>query len=39
VKTKEQLIKMLEDQEGGVMIAGVYPDSNRKYYYAFGMEE
>ena len=39
VKSKEQLIKMLEDQEGGVMIAGVYPDSNRKYYYAFGMEE
>ncbi len=39
VKTKEQLIKMLEEQEGGVMIAGVYPDSSRKYYYAFGMEE
>jgi S1-C subfamily serine protease len=39
VKSKEQLIKMLEGQEGGVMIAGVYPDSNRKYYYAFGMEE
>jgi hypothetical protein len=30
---------MLEDQEGGVMIAGVYPGSNRKYYYAFGMAE
>lgn len=39
VKTKEQLIKMLEDQEGGVMIAGVYPNSNRKFYYAFGMDE
>ncbi len=39
VKTREQLIKMLEDQRGGVMIAGIYPGSARKYYYAFGMDE
>ncbi len=37
VTNKEDLIKILEQQEGGVMLEGVYPGSSRKYYYAFGM--
>jgi S1-C subfamily serine protease len=37
VKSAEQLVKILENQEGGVMIEGVYPGSTQKYYYAFGM--
>ncbi len=38
VKSSEQLTKMLESHKE-VTIEGVYPNSSRKYYYAFGMEE
>ncbi|NND32743.1 MAG: Do family serine endopeptidase [Saprospiraceae bacterium] len=37
VKTAEQLLKILENQEGGVMIEGIYPGSSQKHYYAFGL--
>ena len=38
VRSAEQLLKILENQEGGVMIEGVYPGSSQRHYYAFGME-
>ena len=38
VKTVEQLQGALESlQEGGVMLQGRYPDSEKAYYYAFGL--
>lgn len=37
VKTTEQMIEVLESQEGGVMIEGVYPGDPTIYYYAFGI--
>lgn len=37
VKTAEQLQKILENEEGGVMIEGKYPGSDKTYYYAFGL--
>ncbi len=37
VSSVEQLQKILENEEGGVLIEGVYPGSSKTYYYAFGM--
>ncbi|MBK8500776.1 MAG: Do family serine endopeptidase [Saprospiraceae bacterium] len=37
VTSAEQLQKILESEQGGVMIEGVYPGSKKTYYYAFGM--
>jgi len=37
VKTVDDLVKQLENHQGGVMIAGVYEDIPGRYYYAFGM--
>lgn len=37
VKSAEQLQKILENEEGGVMIEGKYPGSDKTYYYAFGL--
>jgi S1-C subfamily serine protease len=37
VSSAEQLQKILENEQGGVMIEGVYPGSKKTYYYAFGM--
>ena len=37
VKSVKELIKVLESQEGGVMIEGVYPGDRTVYYYAFGI--
>lgn len=37
VRTVEELVKALEDTDGGVMLEGVYPGDSQKYYYAFGM--
>jgi Do/DeqQ family serine protease len=37
VTSAEQLQKILENEQGGVMIEGVYPGSKKTYYYAFGM--
>lgn len=42
VDTEEELMEVLQKAESdkrGVMIEGVYPDSQRKYYYAFGFDE
>jgi S1-C subfamily serine protease len=37
VKSVKELIELLESQEGGVMIEGVYPGDPTVYYYAFGI--
>jgi Do/DeqQ family serine protease len=37
VKSVKELVKVLELQEGGVMIEGVYPGDATVYYYAFGI--
>lgn len=37
VKDKDHFLKLLEDQEGGVMLEGKYPGKDEEYYYAFGM--
>ena len=37
VKTIEDFIKLLEDKEGGIMIAGIYEEIPGRYYYAFGL--
>ncbi|MEM7512243.1 MAG: Do family serine endopeptidase [Bacteroidota bacterium] len=33
------ILKEAEEDKRGVMLEGVYPDSERKYYYAFGFDE
>ncbi|OEJ98572.1 serine protease [Flavivirga aquatica] len=37
VKDIEDVMKAIEDKEGGVMLEGVYEDMPGKYYYAFGL--
>lgn len=37
VKSVKDLEKILSQEQGGVMLEGVYPDSAQKYYYAFGL--
>jgi Do/DeqQ family serine protease len=37
IKSKKDLIKMLESKKGGVMLQGVYKDIPGEYYYAFGL--
>ncbi|MDF1695137.1 MAG: Do family serine endopeptidase [Saprospiraceae bacterium] len=37
VKSKEELIKILESKKGGVMLEGIYKDIPGEYYYAFGL--
>jgi len=37
VRSKEELIKKLENKKGGVMLEGVYEDLPGDYYYAFGL--
>ncbi len=37
VRSKEELIDMLEGKKGGVMFEGVYEDLPGVYYYAFGL--
>ena len=38
VTTVEQLKSLIDEQrEGGVMLQGRYPDSDKVYYYAFGL--
>jgi len=36
VKNKEDLIKKLENKEGGILIEGIYPNG-KKAYYGFGL--
>lgn len=38
VTTKEDLIKKLENIEGGILLEGKYPGKNRTEYYAIGMQ-
>ncbi|HHH49483.1 MAG TPA: Do family serine endopeptidase [Saprospiraceae bacterium] len=37
VNTVEDLVSILENKSGGVMLEGVYEDIPGQYYYAFGM--
>ncbi len=37
VTSAAQLQKILENEEGGVLIEGIYPGSKKTVYYAFGM--
>ncbi len=37
VTSIEELIAVLEEKEGGVMLEGIYEDIPGKYYYAFGL--
>ncbi|TNE50783.1 MAG: Do family serine endopeptidase [Bacteroidetes bacterium] len=37
VKTVDELVRLLEDTAGGVMLEGVYEDIPGTYYYAFGL--
>ncbi len=37
VKTVDDFLKLIDNKEGGVMIAGVYEDIPGRYYYAFGL--
>lgn len=38
VRTKEDLIKKLENVEGGILLEGKYPGENRTRYYALGIQ-
>ncbi|QLG45220.1 Do family serine endopeptidase [Costertonia aggregata] len=38
VRDIDDVAKILEDKDGGVMLEGVYEDTPGKYYYAFGMD-
>jgi Do/DeqQ family serine protease len=37
VTSARQLAEMLESEEGGILIEGVYPGNPTAYYYAFGL--
>ena len=37
VMNKDELVKVLEEQKGGVMLEGVYENIPGVYYYAFGI--
>lgn len=37
VTNVEQFKDLLESGKGGILIEGIYPDSNGKYYYALGL--
>jgi Do/DeqQ family serine protease len=37
VKSVDELVDVLQNKKGGVMLEGVYPDLPGDYYYAFGM--
>ena len=37
VKSIDEFIKLIDNKEGGVMIAGVYEDVPGRYCYAFGL--
>ncbi len=37
VKTVEEVVSILENKNGGVMLEGVYEDIPGEHYYAFGM--
>lgn len=37
VKSVDDIVEMLEDKQGGVLLEGVYKDIPGVYYYAFGL--
>ena len=37
VKSVDDLVSILENKKGGVMIEGIYEDVPGEYYYAFGL--
>lgn len=38
VNKVEDVTKILQDKEGGVMLEGIYPGSSETFYYAFGVQ-
>lgn len=36
VKDADHLLKLIENEEGGIMLEGVYPGKDGEFYYAFG---
>ncbi|MEZ5043699.1 MAG: Do family serine endopeptidase [Saprospiraceae bacterium] len=38
VNKVEDVTKILQDKEGGVMLEGIYPGSSQTFYYAFGLQ-
>ncbi|MEQ8519115.1 MAG: Do family serine endopeptidase [Cytophagales bacterium] len=36
VKDTDHFLKMIENEEGGVMLEGIYPGKDGEFYYAFG---
>ncbi len=37
VSSIEELVKILQQASGGVMVEGIYPDNSEQFYYAFGL--
>lgn len=37
VKSKEEVVDILKNKKGGVLIEGIYADSDRTYYYGLGV--
>jgi len=37
IRSSDDVVRILSNKKGGVMIEGVYPDYPGTYYYAFGM--
>ncbi len=37
VNKVDDIVKILQDKKGGVMVEGVYPEYSGTYYYAFGL--
>jgi hypothetical protein len=33
----EEFVQILQAENGGVLVEGVYPDSKEVFYYGFGM--
>ncbi len=39
ISSAEELERYLQGRSGGVMLEGFYPGDQRKYYYAFGLDQ
>lgn len=37
IKSVDEMVKILENKKGGVMLEGIYEDLPGEYYYAFGL--
>ncbi len=37
IKSVDEMVEILENKKGGVMLEGIYEDIPGEYYYAFGL--